>query len=164
MKKIVYVAFSAFLIIWMNNCAGYKPIFSSDNINFEISKYSIKGNKILGKRIYYKLDNLSKSIKDKVNKRSISLTIDVKKNKIATVKDSTGKISEYKITLKTKVEVIDLITKDRILDKIFISSLTYKVQKQYSDTLNLENKSIENLINKTYQDLLIVLSKNITNK
>ena len=85
MKKIVYVAFSAFLIIWMNNCAGYKPIFSSENINFEISEYSIKGNEILGKRIYYKLDNLSKSIKDKVNKRSISLTIDVIKNKIATV-------------------------------------------------------------------------------
>ena len=92
MKKIVYVAFSAFLIIWINNCAGYKPIFSSENINFEISKYSIKGNKILGKRIYYKLDNLSKSIKDKVNKRSISLTIDVKKDKIATVKDGAGKI------------------------------------------------------------------------
>ena len=85
MKKIVYIAFSTFLIIWLNNCAGYKPIFSYENINFEISDYSIKGNETLGKRIYYKLDNLSKSIKDKENKRSITLTINVKKDKTGLV-------------------------------------------------------------------------------
>ena len=164
MKKIVYVAFSAFLIIWMNNCAGYKPIFSSENINFEISEYSIKGNKILGKRIYYKLDNLSKSIKDKVNKRSISLTIDVKKNKIATVKDSTGKISEYKITLNTEVKVIDFLNNNKLLENTFVTSTNYKVLSQYSDTINLENKSIENLIDKTFQELFIKLIENIATK
>ena len=162
MKKIVYVAFSAFLIIWMNNCAGYKPIFSSDNINFEISKYSIKGNKILGKRIYYKLDNLSKSIKDKVNKRSISLTIDVKKDKIATVKDSAGKISEYRITLNTEVKVIDFLNNNKLLENTFVTSTNYKVQSQYSDTINLENKSIDDLLNNTYRDLLLRLTQNLS--
>ena len=43
----------------------YRPkcttIFGSKNINFNIANYSIEGNKILGKKIYSKLFNLSKS-------------------------------------------------------------------------------------------------------
>ena len=33
------------------------------------------------------------------------------------------------------------------------------MQSQYSDTVTLENKSIENLIDGTYQELLIRLSQ-----
>jgi len=35
------------------------------------------------------------------------------------------------------------------------------VQDQYSETLKLENKSIENLIDKTYKEFLIKLSEGI---
>ena len=83
------------------------------------------------------------------------------KDKNATFKNSAGKILEYKITLNTKVEIKDFVTDDKILNQTFISSTTYKVQNQYSDTVNLENKSIETLINKTYQEILIKLSQNI---
>ena len=68
---------------------------------------------------------------------------------------------EYKIILNTEVEIKDFVTDDKILYQTFISSLTYKVQSQYSDTVNLENRSIETLINQTYQKLLIKLSHNI---
>ena len=74
------------------------------------------------------------------------------------------KILQYKITLNTNVKVTDFITKNKILNQIFISSLTYKVQSKYSDTVNLENKTIENLINKTYQELVIKLAQNIITK
>jgi len=164
MKKIVYIAFLTFLIIWLNNCAGYKPIFSYENINFEISDYSIKGNETLGKKIYYKLNNLSNSIKNKENKRSIGLTINVKKDKIASVKDSTGKVGEYKITLTTEVKIIDFFNNNKILEDVLVASTSYKVQSQYSDTLNLENKSIDDLINNTYRDLLIKLTQNLSYK
>ena len=93
MKKIIYLAFSTFLFMCVNNCADYKPIFSSENINFEIGSYSIKGNEILSES--------------------------------------------------------------------FSFSSIYKAQDQYSETIKLENKTTENLINKTYQDLLIKLSANL---
>ena len=48
--------------------------------------------------------------------------------------------------------------------KILLSSSSYKVQDQHSETIKLENRTIENLINKTYQDLLIKLSENILSK
>ena len=164
MKKIANQIFLFILLIFINGCAGYQPIFSSTNLQFEIADYSIEGNKILGNKIYSKLYSLSKSKKDDQNLRNVDLTIKVSKDKNATVKDSAGKILEYKITLKTDIKVTDFLTKDKILEQIFISSLTYRVQNKYSDTVNLENKSTENLLNKTYQELVTKLAQNIITK
>ena len=164
MKKIANPIFLFILLIFINGCAGYQPIFGSTNLQFEIANYSIEGNKILGNKIYSKLYSLSKSKKDDQNLRNVDLIIKVSKDKNATVKDSAGKILEYKITLNTDIKVTDFLTKDKILDQIFISSLTYKVQNKYSDTVNLENKSIENLLNKTYQELVVKLAQNIITK
>ena len=161
MKKIVGPIFSLILLIFINGCAGYEPIFSSTNLQFKIADYSIEGNKILGNKIYSKLYNLSQSKKDDKNLRNVDLVIKVSKDKNATVKNSDGQILEYKITLNTDVKIADFITKDKILNQIFTSSLTYKVQDNYSDTVNLENRSIEDLLNKTYQELVVKLAQNI---
>ena len=163
MKKIAYPIFSLILLIFINGCVGYEPIFGSTNLQFKIADYSILGNKILGNKIYSKLYSLSNK-KDDQNLRSVELVINVSKDKNATVKDSTGKTLEYKITLNTDIKVTDFITKDKILNQIFISSLTYKVQNKYSDTVNLENQTIENLLNKTYQELITRLAQNIITK
>ena len=161
MKKIAYPIFSLILLIFINGCAGYEPIFGSTNLQFEIADYSIEGNKILGNKIYSKLYSLSKSKKDDQNLRRVDLVIKVSKDKNVTTKDSAGKILQYKITLNTDIKVTDFITKDKILNQIFVSSLTYKVQDKYSDTVDLENRSIEDLLNKTYQELVTRLAQNL---
>ena len=161
MKKVAYPIFSFILLLFINGCVGYEPIFGSTNVQFEIADYSIEGNKILGNKIYSKLYSLSKSKKDDQNLRRVDLVIKVSKDKNVTTKDSTGKILQYKITLNTDIKVTDFITKDKILNQIFVSSLTYKVQDKYSDTVDLENRSIEDLLNKTYQELVTRLAQNL---
>jgi len=164
MKKITYLIFAFVVLIFISECAGYKPIFGSTNIQFDIADYSIKGDKIIGKKIYSRLHRLSKSEKNDQNITSVKFLIDTLKNKEATAKDNVGKILEYKITIKTKIITTDFITDEKILNQTFISSLTYKVKDQHSDTIKLENKSVENLINKIFQEILIKLSHNITTK
>ena len=161
MKKISYLIFSFVFLLLINECTGYKPIFSSTNLLFKIAEHSIEGNQVLGKKIYSKLYNLSKSSKDDQNVRSISLSINVSKDKKGTVKDSAGKILEYKISLKTEVKVKDFITDKNILNHTFVYSLTYNVQDQHSETVKLENKSTEIMINNTYQELLVKLTQSI---
>ena len=161
MKKVIYPIFSFILLLVINGCAGYEPIFGSTNLQFKIADYSIEGNKILGNKIYSKLYSLSKSKKDDQNLRRVDLVIKVSKDKNVTTKDSAGKILQYKITLNTDIKVTDFITKDKILNQIFVSSLTYKVQDKYSDTVDLENRSIEDLLNKTHQELVTRLAQNL---
>ena len=161
MKKVIYPIFSFILLLFINGCAGYEPIFGSTNLQFKIADYSIEGNKIFGNKIYSKLYSLSKSKKDDQNLRRVDLVIKVSKDKNVTTKDSAGKILQYKITLNTDIKVTDFITKDKILNQIFVSSLTYKVQDKYSDTVDLENRSIKDLLNKTYQELVTRLAQNL---
>ena len=160
MIKNIYFSFLFITLLSFNGCSGYKPIFSSNNLDFTITKYTINGDKILGKQLYSKLYNLSKS--KKVNKnRNIILLINISSNKNETTKDSAGKVLEYKITLNTKIEILNSSNENVILNEVFVESSNYKVQSRYSETLKLENTTIENLINQTYQDLLIKFAQNI---
>ena len=163
MKKITYLIISIIFLNFINACVGYKPIYTT-NLKFEIADYSIKSNAKLGKQIYYKLYNLSKYNKNKPDAKSITVTIDTIKSKNATVKDSAGKVLEYRIILINNIIIKDYLTDDEILNQTFSYSSTYKVQDQHSDTIKFENKSIEDLINKTYQNLLIKMSKSILTK
>ena len=161
MKKFNLFIILFLSIFFISSCAGYKPIFSTSNFQFNIEDFYIAGDKALGKKLYSRLYNLSRSNKNE-NSRSILVSIDVKKNKEATVKDKTGKIIEYKITLDTKITVDDYLTDKIILNHNFNVSSSYTVQDQYSETVKLENKSIENLIDKIFQNLIIKLSGNIS--
>ena len=164
MKKITPLPFLFAIFICIHACADYKPIFSSTNLQFEIADYSVEGEKKLGNKIYSKLYNLSKSNKNQKETTSVVINIKVLKEKNSTSKDATGKILEYKINLNTKIIIKNYLTNDKLLDKNFISSSSYKAQDQYSETIKLENLVIENLINRTYQELLIKLSENILTK
>ena len=162
MKKIFYLTFLISLFIFVNECAGYKPIFGSTSLQFEISNYDIEGDKILGNKLYSKFFSLSKSKKNNSNIKNLDLLINISKTKSATSKDSSGKILEYKIDLNTKIKINDFITSKKLLNQDFNYSLNYKIQNQYSETIKLENQIIENLLNKTFHEILINLSKNIS--
>ena len=157
MKKITYLIISIIFLIFINACAGYKPIYIT-NLQFKIVDYSIKSNNKLGRQIYYKLYNLSKSSKNNAELQSVIITIDTTKEKDATAKDSTGKILEYRIILNSNIIIKDYLTNDEILNHNFSYTSRYKAQDLYSETIKLENKSIKDLINNTYQDLLIKMS------
>ena len=161
MKKLGSLIILFVLLIYINACAGYKPIFGSSNLQFEIADHSIEGDKKLGNQIYSKLYNLSKSNKNNEDTTSLDITIKVLKQKNATIKNTAGKILEYKVNLNTKFIVKNHLTNEKILDKNYDLSSSYKVHDLYSETIKLEKKLIENLINKTYQELMIALSENI---
>ena len=164
MKKITHLITSFILIFCINACAGYEPIFSSTKLQFKIADYSIKADKKLGNQIYSHLYTLAQSYKNNADAQNFHVTIEASKDKTATVKNSTRKILEYRVNLNTNIIIKDFLTNDEILNQHFTSSSTYKVQDQHFETRQLENKAIENLINKTYQDLTIKLSEKISTK
>ena len=164
MKKIKLHIIFFILLFCLSSCSGYKPIFSSSDFKFKIADYSIEGNKKLGNQIYSKLFNLSKSNSSQESTKNIYLNVKVLKEKTPASKDRTGKILEYKISLNTKITIKDYVTNKNILDQIFSASTSYKVNEQFSETIKIENKSIEDLLNQTYQELLIRLSESISSK
>ena len=161
MRKISYLIILLIFLINIGACTGYKPIFSSSNLEFKISDYSILGDKKLGNQIYSKLYNLSRSAKKTSETKNIYLLINVSKDKKATAKDSAGKILGYKINLSTTITIKDVMTGNEILHENFSVSSIFKAQDQYSETIKLENQTTQNLINNIYQDFLIKFSANL---
>ena len=164
MKKIILFITSFFILLHTSSCTGYKPIFSSTKFNFEIVEHTISGDKKLGNQIYSKLYGVSNLNKNNTAIQSIEILIDVSKNKVATVKDAAGKILEYRINMETKIIVNDYLENKEILNQEFSYSYSYEVQDQHFETVKLENKAINALIDKTYQDCLIKISEIIETK
>ena len=164
MKKTTFLIISLFLLIYINACAGYKPIFSSSNFEFKIADYSINGNKKVGNKIYSKLHNISKLNKNNPDTQSVRVSIHTSMDKLATVKNSSGKILEYKINLNSNIIIYNFLTDDEILNHNSNYYSSYKVQDQHSESLKLENQIIENLVDTTYQNVLVKISENFTTK
>ena len=158
MKKLTSIIISGILFLYVSACTGYTPIYSSSQFNFIIENHSIKGEERLANLIYKKLYNVSLSNKDNLNAQSISLSVLTKKEKKPTIKNSAGKILEYEINLNSSIVINDFYTDEIILNQNFNYSISYKVQDEHSETIKLENRNIENLIDKTYQDVLIKIS------
>ena len=163
MKRITGLIISIIFLTFINACAEYKPLYTT-NFQFKIADYSIQKNKKLVRQIYSKLYNLSKSNEDNAEIQNITVLIDLAKDKSPTAKDSKGKILEYRITLNSNIIIKDYFSGDEILNQYFSYSSSYKVQDRYSETIKLENQSITNLIDKTFQNLLIKMSENILAK
>ena len=164
MKKILLLITSLFILIHISSCTGYKPIFGSTNFNFEIAKHTIDGEKELGNQIYSKLYGVSNLNKNNTASKSIEISINVSKDKFATIKNNAGKILEYRINISTNIIVNDFLENKEILNQNFDYSSSYKVQDQHFETVNLENKTTEDLIEKTYQDCLVKISEIIEKK
>ena len=161
MKKISYLLISLIFLINISACTGYKPIFGPSNLEFKIADYSIAGDRILGNQIYSKLYNFTKSTENVVGAKNIYILINSSQNKNVTAKSSAGKILGYRISLSTTIITKDLMTGNEILNETFSYSSTYKTQDELFETKKLENQIIENLIDTTFQDLLIKLSEKL---
>ena len=165
MKKIIlFPIISIILFVFNASCTGYTPIYATSNFNFKIEEHSIKGDTKLGNLIYRKLNNISLSNKNNPKARSIELSIETTKERKPTVKDSSGNILEYEISLNTDIVINDFLSGEEIMKQNFNYSISYKVQDEHSDTIKLEDQNILNLINKTYQDSLIKILQATTIK
>jgi hypothetical protein len=163
MRIINYLALSCFFttFIFFTSCGGYKPIFSSKNLNFKISSHLVSGDKRLGNQLYTKISKGAQNNKDQKSPYNFNIFINISKNKEATVKNTTGKILEYKIILNTNFKAEDAFTKEEFINSQFNYSISYKVQDKHFDTIKTENKAVEDLISKISQEILIKISETI---
>ena len=146
MKKIILIS----LIIFLSNCAGYKPIFTSDQTNFYIEKIEISDdNKLVRKLVKnlkpYSIDN---------GKQSITLKLDLNKQENVIMKDAKGDPASYEIKIKLNV---DVITKDGNNKLNFEENFTFNNQSNKFE-LNQYKKNMEtNLTNRIFENLILEL-------
>jgi hypothetical protein len=164
MKKNYRAIYLIFILGLVYNCAGYKPIFSTSNLNFKIEEYKIEGDKATANKIYTLIKRSENYESTESQPVGINFLINTSKTNIATVKDKTGKTKQYKVTLKAKVKATEYLSENILLDETFEASINYGVQDNYSNTILIENKSIEDLTEIIFQNIFRKLTIKISSK
>ena len=147
MRKI----FIVIILLILNNCAGYKPIFSSKDVNFYIGEITIKEDNKL-------IRNIVKNLKPYTiqnDKQRITLELNLNIKEAITLKDSKGNTVSEEMGIALEVKTI-LENNDQIKFN-FSEKFTFNNQSNKFE-LNQYKKRIQiTLVEKIHQDLIMRL-------
>tara|TARA_B100000768_G_scaffold176059_1_gene188292 strand:- start:338 stop:796 length:459 start_codon:yes stop_codon:yes gene_type:complete len=149
MKKLL----SCFCFLFIFSCSGYKPIFSTKDMNFNINRIeNINSNNTTNRIIRsirsYKLDNSKKNYSLKINSTN--------KNEI-TSRDSKGDPQTYRIIIDVTVDVFE-DDQNLFLNTINITKeFTYSYQINQFNLSQYKKNIIENLIFKISEEIILKL-------
>ena len=147
--KIKFILVFLFLIL--ASC-GYKPLYSSKNINFSINELNITGPQ----KIRNGLKNNLNIFLNQKNKSEI-YNINIKSSSLKSIisKDEEGDPSMYSIKLEINMEILD--NEKIIATKNFIETFDYKNQTNLFNLKKYEDNIIDNLSEKIYQKIILYL-------
>ena len=147
-KNIIILILSTFII---TSC-GYKSIYSSKNLNFNILEFEVVDKT----KISRKIKNNLNSYKKNNSNNSYSIKINSKKEINIISKDSKGDPSNFVMNIISEITILN--DEKIVKNKVFSESFNYKNSsnkfdlKQYEKNIeeNLTNKIIENIISYFY--------------
>ena len=146
MKKIFFFC----LLVLIHNCAGYSPVFTSNQINFYIEKIEIDNDNKLVREI---IKNL-KPYSIKNGGQKISLKLDLKTQENIIMKDEKGDPASYEVKLTLNANII---TEKGTRSIIFNESFSFNNQSDKFE-LNQYKKNVETiLVNKIFESLIMRL-------
>ena len=146
MKKIILIS----LLLFLSNCTGYKPIFTSDQTNFYIEKIEISDDSKLVRKLVKSL----KPYTVENGKQSITLKLNLDKQENVIMKDAKGDPASYEIKIKLNV---DVITKDDTNKLNFKENFTFNNQSNKFELNQYKKNTETNLINKILEKLMLEL-------
>ena len=147
MKKLL----TLLLIVLLSNCSGYSPIFSSKDTNFYIAEIVISNDNRLTRNLIKKL----KPYTIKNDQKKIILELDMKVKETVTLKDEKGNVASEEMEII--LEVKSILQNDNDKKFLFTEKFTFNDQSNKFE-LNQYKKNIQNnLVDKIYQDLILIL-------
>ena len=152
MKKIFILIFT---LIFLTNC-GFQRVSNDRLNNFQVKDFFISGDTKIANRIK---NNLMINIR-KESPNLISLSLDIKKTKNISEKNSANQITKYSINLIADVVLINEVY-DKI-NKVKISKeMNYNVENTYTQSLKNEQQVILDLSSKITEEILRYIYLNI---
>ena len=145
MKKIFIIIFT---LVFLTNC-GFQRLSNDKLNNFQIKDFFISGNTKIANQI--KNDLMINIRRESPN--LISLSLDVKKTKNISEKNSANQITKYSINLIANVVMIDEVNNE--INKVKISkTMNYDVESTYTQTLKNEQRIVLDLSGKITEEIL----------
>ena len=147
MKKFLII-----IILFITGC-GYQPIYLNKNLkNFEFSKITTEGDKIVNKKIISFI-----SIKENSQNKSLNeLLIKSSYNTIISSKNSKGQAESYKSKVLVTLQIKD---KYKIIkSRNFSEEFSYTSKNNNYDLVEYQNDVLNNLTNQVIKNIILYLN------
>ena len=142
--------FSLFLLfLFLSNC-GYKPIYSTKNLNFTIKNIE-KSNTSLNNKFGKSIN----ALKNKESDKKIDIKIESEKEIKIKSKDSKGNALVFELQIFLKFETLNIDSENK---KFFSRKITYNNSDDKFKLKQYENELEDILITKIVEDLINYLS------
>ena len=148
MKSLISIII---LSLILTNC-GFKPIYNSNNGNFEVIEIK---NKNENKNSFF-IEKVITSLSNKNAKNKVKLEIDYDQNISTILKDSKGDPSKKKLSINVIIKVKS--DNDNILvNQRFNEEFSYDVQSDKFGMTQYEENITDNLNRKISNDIIFLL-------
>ena len=139
------------IFLLLSSC-GYEPLFSTDKNNFSIINIKISGDKNISSMIERRLKIYKNAPKKEKN---FYVEINSSKNRVIASKDTKGDPKTFRIELISELNVLN--NNQKISSRIFKESQNYNNRSSKFDLKEFEEKTLDNLIEKISEDIIIFL-------
>ncbi len=146
MKKI----YLTILLIFINSCSGYKPIFSSESFDYYISEIININNDNISRQI---IKNLTPFQKDN-GKKEIRLEIKSEMNENVITRDSKGDPLVYELNILVELKIINK-EKERITK--FKESFSFNNRSNKFELSQYKENLKKNLSDRIFQKIILNL-------
>ena len=157
MKNIRIISILVFSVLLFS--CGYKPAKQMNMNMINIQDINITGEK----KIIFRLKNNILLVSNNNSSNKYDIGIKVTKKKIAKIKDTSGKVTRYDLSLSTNLKLINLNNKTEIT-KIFFVNESFDVAKNHSDTIANEKNITNNIIQQLSEDIITFITAVMRNK
>jgi hypothetical protein len=141
-KKIIIIFILPFFFL---SC-GFKKI-NMDNPLVDLNVVIVGEN-----RIAYVIKNNILLISNKDAVKKYDINIEISKNKKIKIKDKTGKVTRYELSIRANLTIKDKATQKNI-NKSFSKSSGYQVSPSHTNTIANEKSVIKNLTQQLSDEL-----------
>jgi len=136
------------LSLILTSC-GFKKLNQKDGDVIYIQNISVVGDQ----RIANTLKNDIRIISNSGAQNRYNIELKVQKNKTIKIKNKSGKITRYNLTIIADLQLID-VDGEKKLQKTFARNGNYQIAKSHSDTINNENKTTKNIVQQLSSDII----------
>ena len=140
---------STFILSLLLSACGFKTINQKSGNLIFIQNINI----IDEQRIAYSLKNDILLISDDNSKNKNDVEIRIERKKINKIKDKTGKVTRYQISIIANLQLTNLDSNKK-KTKVFIRSGNYDISPIHSETINKEKYLTKNIIQQLSEDIV----------
>ena len=155
--KMIKLKLMFVFVVFFTSC-GFKAINQKTSDLVYLQEINVTGER----RAAYILKNDLLLISNKNSLNRYDVEIKIEKQKKDKIKDKSGKVKRHALSISANLKLINLNNK-KVIKKTFLRKLDFNVVIIHSDTINNENRAVENITETLSEDIISFIVLNLRN-